>query len=331
VLKIGQEVVDMLGSTADGDEAGFERAKMRWGQMGLPPEAVAGFTVADLPMLRQKAGTQLRELQLKNAALAPQLTQAQIDAQRANIRQSDAAADASNRANRTPAGIDPYTGKPKVPDNIRAKDYVALDKMSLSADAAASAAASLRAVKPALDQGMTGPNFRAQRTAAGALSYIPGLSGAARYLTGEDKIAANINTFDQIEGAALDAAIKKLEEVGGSDTNQELMTAMKTTISPDLLPEENMRRYRSKLAAAEIVAKKAQLASEWRNNIGSLDGAAPDGTTWQEFWPAYQKQAWAKHRQQEAAIVAEEKRKAKEGKEGSSGGLGGWTINLVTQ
>lgn len=79
-LKIGQEVVDMLGSVGDGDVAGFERAKQRWAQMGLPPEAVAGFTAADLPMLRQKAGTQLRELQLKNAQLAPQLTQAQIAA-----------------------------------------------------------------------------------------------------------------------------------------------------------------------------------------------------------------------------------------------------------
>ncbi len=94
-LKVGQEVYDMLGNVADGDAVGFERAKQRWTQMGLPPEAVAGFTAADLPMLRQKAGTQLRELQLKNAQLAPQLTQAQIDAQRANINQSNAAAAAS--------------------------------------------------------------------------------------------------------------------------------------------------------------------------------------------------------------------------------------------
>lgn len=64
---IAQQVVDMLGSVQDGDAAGFERAKQRWGQMGLPPEAVAGYTVADLPALRIKAGTQLRELQAQQA------------------------------------------------------------------------------------------------------------------------------------------------------------------------------------------------------------------------------------------------------------------------
>jgi len=119
-LEIGQQVVDLLGSTADGDEAGFERAKMRWGQMGLPPEAVAGFTVADLPMLRQKAGTQLRELQLKNAALAPQLTQAQIAA--------------TNRSNRPQAGRGPGGlgggGMPggKAPPEWAAKDMMFLKR-----------------------------------------------------------------------------------------------------------------------------------------------------------------------------------------------------------
>lgn len=100
-LKIGQEVVDMLGSVGDGDVAGFERAKQRWAQMGLPPEAVAGFTAADLPMLRQKAGTQLRELQLKNAQLAPQLTQAQINEVRA--RTAKVNADARAQSNPPPS------------------------------------------------------------------------------------------------------------------------------------------------------------------------------------------------------------------------------------
>jgi len=82
-FEIAQQVVDMLGSVQDGDEMGFERAKQRWGQMGLPMEAVAGFTVADLPSLRVKAGTQLRELQAQ-----------QVRAQTA----------AANRSNRGGAG-----------------------------------------------------------------------------------------------------------------------------------------------------------------------------------------------------------------------------------
>lgn len=88
-LKLAEEVTNMLGSVQDGDAAGFERAKQRWGQMGLPMEAVAGFTVADLPALRVKAGTQLRELQAK-------AQQASIDASRANAAQSYSSARAAD-------------------------------------------------------------------------------------------------------------------------------------------------------------------------------------------------------------------------------------------
>ena len=93
-FEIAQQVVDMLGSVQDGDEMGFERAKQRWGQMGLPMEAVAGFTVADLPSLRVKAGTQLRELQAQ--------------AQQANIRQSDAAASQSRASARAADALAQY-------------------------------------------------------------------------------------------------------------------------------------------------------------------------------------------------------------------------------
>lgn len=84
-FKLAEEVVNMLGSVQDGDAQGFERAKQRWGQMGLPMEAVAGFTVADLPALRVKAGTQLRELQAK-------AEQARINQSNASARAADALA-----------------------------------------------------------------------------------------------------------------------------------------------------------------------------------------------------------------------------------------------
>lgn len=118
-FEIAQQVVDMLGSVQDGDEMGFERAKQRWGQMGLPMEAVAGFTVADLPSLRVKAGTQLRELQAQ--------------AQQANIRQSDAAASQSRASARAADALAQYrtsggvggtpgrTGRP-IPAGVQAKE-----------------------------------------------------------------------------------------------------------------------------------------------------------------------------------------------------------------
>ena len=95
-FKLAEEVVNMLGSVQDGDAQGFERAKQRWGQMGLPPEAVAGFTVADLPSLRVKAGTQLRELQAQQ------------------VRAQTAAASRSNR--HEPRGV-AGPGGPALPSN----------------------------------------------------------------------------------------------------------------------------------------------------------------------------------------------------------------------
>jgi len=327
-LKIGQEVVDMLGSVADGDTVGFERAKQRWGQMGLPPEAVAGFTAADLPMLRQKAGTQLRELQLKNAALAPQLTQAQIDAQRANINQSNAAAAASNRANRTPAGIDPNTGRREAPAGIQGKDYKVIEGYSANSDAAANIASVYSAAKSALDKNMTGPGAGLKRTAASVVGLLPNL-GVEEFLTGENRTQNIIDTYDAVDQAAKMSGIEALKGIGGSDTERELLTAIQTGVNNDASPEENRRRVSNQLAAANILSKKAQLASEWVNRFGSLGYAAPDGTTWQKFWPSYQKQEWVAHRQREAQTEAVKAQKAKEEEKG--GGLGGWTINLVTQ
>ena len=327
-LEIGQQVVDMLGNTADGDEAGFERAKMRWGQMGLPPEAVAGFTVADLPMLRQKAGTQLRELQLKNAALAPQLTQAQIDAQRANIRQSNAAADASNRAGRTPEGFDPHTGRRLPPKGLEGKDYEVIKGYSANSDAAASIASIYSAAKTALDTNMTGPGAGLKRTTASVIGLLPNL-GVEEFLTGENRTQNIIDTYDAVDQASKMQGIEALKGIGGSDTERELLTAIQTGVNNDASPDENRRRVSNQLAAANILSKKAQLASEWVNTYGSLAYATPDGTTWQKAWPQYQRQQWAAHRAREAQLEAERKRRAKE--EGKGGGLGGWTINLVTQ
>lgn len=88
-LQMMDGVVKTLGNA--NDDAGLERAKQQWVAMGLPAEAVAAYTAADIPMLREKAGVQFE-------ALKGELLKEQVNAQRANIRQSDAAADAS-RAN----------------------------------------------------------------------------------------------------------------------------------------------------------------------------------------------------------------------------------------
>jgi len=289
-FKLAEEVVNMLGSVQDGDAQGFERAKQRWGQMGLPMESVAGFTVADLPALRVKAGTQLRELQAK--------------AQQANIAQSYAAADASRaaadnarRAAATPKGVDPNTGVRTPPPGTESLDYKELTKYSTEADAAAKIAATVQGVLPAIKKGWSGPDFGTRRTVAGALWPIPG-GGPGQEI---------INSYDQIDQAGKISGIEALKGIGGSDTERELLTAIQTGVNPELTQKENERRARGQIAAADILSKKAQLASEWVNRFGSLKYAAPDGTTWQKFWPGYQKQSWAAHRQQEAQLEAEAK------------------------
>lgn len=90
-LKMAQTVVGWLGAVPDGDVQGFERVKQQWVQAGLPPEMVAPYTAADLPILRQKAGADLEKM--KRDYLS-----AQIGTEQAQGRAYDASA-AASRAN----------------------------------------------------------------------------------------------------------------------------------------------------------------------------------------------------------------------------------------
>ena len=151
---------------------------------------------------------------------------------------------------------------------------------------------------------MTGPGFGLKRAAAGFLSALPDL-GIETALTGENRSQNIVDSYDAINQVSKSIGIEELAKMGGSDTQLELLTAIQTTVSPDASPVENRRRMRQRLAAGEILSKKAELASEWVNTFGSLGYAAPDGTTWQKFWPKYQKQEWNRHLQNEKAAASE--------------------------
>lgn len=296
-LQYQQAIAEILGDVDNSDTQGFEAAKQRAVAMGLPQDQVSKLTIADLPRLRKQSGAIMKELEIEAKRLG-------LDVARANIRQSDAAA-AASRAAAARAGspnVDPNTGKRVPPAGIQGRDYAAVDKFATSADAAANIATTLRGVEDKLGHGMTGPSFGAQRTAAGVMSYVPGYQWLAKNLTGEDRIADTINTYDAIEQASKTIGIDTLQKVGGSDTERELLTAIQTTVNPDVSPAENKRRFRQQLAAADILAKKSQLASEWVNRFGSLQYAAPDGTTWQKFWPEYQKQEWGNFMKNERSV-----------------------------
>lgn len=298
-----QLVADALIAVPDGDAAAFEQVKQGLVSQGvIDPQTAAQYDVSRLGQIKLMSqkwrDMKTFEADQQAAGQRGRLTEAQIAAQQANTAQSYAQINALK--NKPPAGFDPVTGRREAPAGVQGKDYTEVSKFSTEADAAAKIATTLQGVLPAIEKGWSGPDFGTRRSVAGALWAMPGDFGPGREI---------INSYDQIDQASKISGIEALKGIGGSDTERELLTAIQTGVNPELTPKENARRARGQIAAAEIVSKKAQLASEWVNRFGSLQYAAPDGTTWQKYWPATQKEAWAKHRQREAAIVAEERRK----------------------
>lgn len=90
-MKMNGAITQLLSQVRDGDRQGFEAAKQRAAQIGIPMDQMGHLTVADLPRLRAESGQAARELDI-------QFKQAQIKAQQANAAQSYAAADASMRS-----------------------------------------------------------------------------------------------------------------------------------------------------------------------------------------------------------------------------------------
>ena len=252
------------------------------------------------------------DLQFKNREAARQDRVAN-----ANIAQSYAAADASRvaaeNARRSAATNGGYpAGYREPPDGIQGKDYKVIEGYSQNADAAANIASVYSAAKDALNQNMTGPGAGVKRTVASVVGLLPNL-GVEEFLTGENRTQNIINTYDAVDQASKMQGIEALKGIGGSDTERELLTAIQTGVNNDALPEENRRRVSNQFAAATILSKKAQLASEWVNRFGSLQYAAPDGTTWQKYWPQYQRDNWAAHLKAEADKERLKRERAKGG------------------
>jgi len=218
---------------------------------------------------------------------------------------ADASRASAEAARRKPvAGIDPYTGARIPPAGVEGRDSGTLKEFGASSDSAARAATTLRNVLPQLEasKDIQGPGFGGRRTVAGILSLVPGVTALEKALDpkGQSQTENIIDNFDAIEAASKDLGIAKLGEIGGSDTERELLTAIQTTVSPNKQATENARIYRNQLAAADILAQKADLATKWTNKFGSLKYTAPSGETWNGFWSKYQKAAWADHRRTSA-------------------------------
>ena len=254
-----------------------------------------GMILAQAQTVAEQLGLVLKE---KELALDASRTKAQNAASYASADAARASADAARR--KPVGGIDPYTGARIPPPGVEGRDSGTLKEFGTSSDAAARAATTLRNVLPQLSasKDIQGPGFGGRRTVAGVLSLVPGVTDLEKMLDpkGQSQTENIIANFDAIEAASKDLGIAKLGEIGGSDTERELLTAIQTTVSPNKLAVENARIYRNQLAAADILAQKADLATKWTNKFGSLKYGAPSGETWNGFWAKYQKVAWADHR-----------------------------------
>ena len=296
-VKRASALNEILAGVDERNPQTLEVAKQRYmTSFGGRPEDVASITMADIPRIKMQTGQTLKELQ--------------IQAQKANIAQSLAAARASDRANRPEAA--PTVKLP--PTAIQTQDGKTLAAISTEASAAGKIAATLRAAQPAIEQGFTGPAFGAQRMVAGVASVVPFYQRASSFLGGEDRIANNINVYDRIDQASKISGIEALKGIGGSDTERELQTAIQTGVSPDLLPEENKRRMRSQIRAAEILGDKEEMAAQYLQTYGTLaPQSLPQGTpSFQSVWRKYQRQQWNEHLQNEKRIEQENARRARQ-------------------
>jgi hypothetical protein len=254
------------------------------------------------------------DLQFKNREAARQDRVAN-----ANIAQSLAAARASDRANQPQAA--PTVKLP--PTAIQTQDGKTLQSIGTEASAAAKIAATLKQAESAIKGNYTGPSFGLQRNIAGVMSQVPLIPWASRGVAqafgydkaGDDRYQDTINAYDRIDQAAKVSGIEALKGIGGSDTERELLTAIQTGVTPDLLPEENQRRMRSQIRAAEILGDKEEMAAQYLQTYGTLaPQSLPQGTpSFQSVWRKYQRQQWNEHLKNEGRIEEEQARRRREG------------------
>jgi len=308
-----QELIARAAFALDTEEkwnAAVPQLMQRLGIEGPPPPfARRGQIMAEAQSVGDQLQQQMRE---RDAARADKVAAA-------NIAQSYAAMRASNRANQ------PQAGAPvKLPPTaIQTQDGKTLQNIGTEAGAAGKIAATLRQAESAIKGNYSGPSFGLQRNIAGVMSQVPIIPSISRGVAqafgydklGDDRYQDTINAYDRIDQAAKISGIEALKGIGGSDTERELLTAIQTGVTPDLLPEENQRRMRSQIRAAEILGDKEEMAAQYLQTYGTLaPQSLPQGTpSFQSVWRKYQRQQWNAHLENERRIEEEQARRRREG------------------
>ena len=103
-------------------------------------------------------------------------------------------------------------------------------------------------------------------------------------LTGDEAAGQRVAARDVAEGLANEFGIAKLSDIGGNDTERELMIAISTTFGMTNRPEANRTLLKLLKDTAIWNAERAEAAKIWSWNYGTLNSSNEDGQTFGQYY-----------------------------------------------
>ena len=103
-------------------------------------------------------------------------------------------------------------------------------------------------------------------------------------LTGDEAAGQRVAAFNVAEGLANQFGIAKLSDIGGNDTERELMIAISTTFGRTNRPEANRILLKLLKDTAIWNAERAEAAKIWSWNYGTIHSPNEDGQTFGQYY-----------------------------------------------
>lgn len=124
----------------------------------------------------------------------------------------------------------------------------------------------------------------AQRAYAGASDVLEAQTGNT--LPGAEQADLRGAQFEQFNSISQELGARALSLFGGSDTERELIVAIRTNPGITYRPETNQRILQRKVRAILVLQNKPVILSEFQRTNPS--GVTQDGRTWDQYWRDYQ-------------------------------------------
>lgn len=174
--------------------------------------------------------------------------------------------------------------------------------IELSREKSRAAEPLIRAARRARDILLSGQNTGAfqpaVQTALGVFKDTLDLVGAGDTGIGRS-VGESLSSSETLEGIGKEFAIRALEFFGGSDTERELIEAMKTELNLTADEGTNFNRIEEKILAMDILINRPDFEEKWVRKNGSL--ANPDmetGETFRKAWGKWQLQKFSEGKEQ---------------------------------